>query len=249
MAATPAWQGARNLADLGGVPLRDGNQTVHGVVYRSAAPEWMTGQGWAEAAEAGLCLIVDLRNARERGRGPEHPEGDGVPGSIEVAHLPTEDPDDPAFLAECGPWLDHPCSWSSNMLIFPEKFAAIFQTIAHASGPVLVHCAGGRDRTGMVCSMMLVLADATPEAIIANYEAGFRGAAAHRGHAQSYDPETDRWVLTPDHHWTASELDRALDDRRPALREWVRTADVAGYLLDAGLTSTEVDRLIRTLRP
>lgn len=104
-----AWEGARNLADLGGFPRRDGTQTVTGRVWRSGATEWLTTSGWRAAKTAGLVSVVDLRNDIERGRQPDHPVVDPsvLPG-IAVVHAPTEDPEDPLFLAECGPWLDHP---------------------------------------------------------------------------------------------------------------------------------------------
>ena len=77
---------------------------------------------------------------------------------ITVVHAPTENPSDADFLAECGPWLDHPRSWSPNLRFYPDKIARVFEAIAAAESPVLVHCAGGRDRTGMIGSMLLALA-------------------------------------------------------------------------------------------
>ena len=242
-----SWDGARNAADLGGLPLVGGGTTVAGRVWRSAAPEWMTDEGWRAARAAGLTCVVDLRNDAERGRGPEHPvvsEENPVP----VVAAPTEDPHDPAFLEECGPWLDHPRSWTPNLRRYPDKLAHVFATLAAAPGPVLVHCAGGRDRTGMVCSMLLALADVEPEAIIASYEHGFRGAGAHRGHGLSYDDATGGWVETESAVWTAAELDAALQDRRPALEQWLAETDVSAYLRGAGLDGPPVDRLRRLLR-
>lgn len=44
----------------------------------------------------------------------------------------------------------------------PDKFARVIIAVADADGPVLIHCAGGRDRTGMVCSMLLPLTGVEP---------------------------------------------------------------------------------------
>lgn len=234
--AAPAWDGARNLADLGGLALASGGTTAAGRVFRSAAPEWMTDRGWNDARAAGLTTVVDLRNERERGRTDEHPVlAEDAKRSVAVVHAPTEDPEDSEFLAVCGPWLDHPRSWADNMRFYPEKIARVLTAISDARGAVLVHCAGGRDRTGMIGSILLVLAGATPDAIVANYEAGFRGAAEHRGHGWSYDVGRREWVAPDEQRWTAEELDAALADRRPALVAWLRTFDVPAYLLDAGM--------------
>ena len=241
----PVWEGARNLADLGGLPTRDGGKTRTGRVWRSAATEWMTTTGWRAAAIAGLTRIVDLRNDAERGRLPHHPVVDASPMfGIEVFHTPTEDPDDAEFLAECGPWLDHPRSWEPNVQRYPEKFARVFTVIADSPGPVLVHCAGGRDRTGMVVSMILALAGVEHEAIAAFYESGFRGATSHRGHGLGYDPVAARWVPAEDRQWSREELDRAIADRRPALLTWLQTMNVPGYLREAGFDAGRV-RVLR----
>ena len=242
------WEGARNLSDLGGLPTQDGSQTRTGRVWRSGATEWMTTAGWRAAATAGLARVVDLRNEAERGHQPDHPVVDASALSgIDVIHAPTEDPDDPQFLAECGPWLDHPRSWETNAQRYPEKFARVFTAMAESPGPVLVHCAGGRDRTGMIVSMLLALADVEPEAIAAFYESGFRGAASHRGHGLGYDPVTGQWVSAGDKEWGHEELGAAIADRKPVLLEWLQTADVPNYLREAGIETERLSILRRLL--
>lgn len=242
------WDGARNLGDLGGLPLEAGGTTEPGRVYRSAAPEWMTDKGWDDARAVGIATVVDLRNAMERGRTGLHPVlGTTAMDGITVVHAPTEDPDDQEFLAECGPWLDHPRSWEANLRFYPDKIARVLAAIADSGTPVLVHCAGGRDRTGMIGSLLLVLAGATRESVIANYEAGFWGAAQHRGHGWSFDPGTSEWLAPSDESWSRDELEAALADRRPAITEWLETFDVEAYLLDAGVDEAMFRRLKRLL--
>lgn len=245
------WDGARNLADLGGLPLAGGGRTRRGVVWCSAAPEWLTTEGWRAARAAGLRLVVDLRNDVERGRRPEHPAVDEtVLAGVEVVAAPTEDPADPGFLAECGPWLDHPRSWMPNMVRYPDKFARVFTAIADSEGPVLIHCAGGRDRTGMVCSMLLSLTGVEPWAVAQNYERGFRGAAAHAGHAMSYDPSAGGWTYDqPVPEWRPEELEEALAQRIPELLRWVEGTDVTDYLVAAGIDERRLARLRKLLRP
>ena len=244
----PAWDGACNLGDLGGLPLAGGGATLPRRVYRSAAPEWMTSRGWAEAQGAGLTTVIDLRNEMERGRTDLHPacEPDVMAG-IDVVHVPTEDPEDEEFLAQCGPWLDHPLSWPSNLRFYPDKIARVLNGVAGADGPVLIHCAGGRDRTGMIGSILLVLAGATDEAVVANYEAGFRGAAQHRGHGLAFDVDTGGWVAQVDEAWGGEELDTALAERRPALVDWLQTFDVEAYALGSGVQAATLTRLQRLL--
>lgn len=244
----PQWEGARNLGDLGGLPLADGGTTKPGRVYRSAAPEWMTDRGWDAARAAGLTTVVDLRNDMERGRSEVHPviAADAM-ADITVVHVPTEDPEDEQFLAECGPWLDDPSSWAANLRLYPDKVARVLTAIAEAEGPVLVHCAGGRDRTGMIGSVLLVLAGATHESIVGNYEAGFREAAQHRGHGLSFDADSGTWVSAPEEAWSEEELEAALADRRPALAEWLETFDAEAYVRGWGIDTASLRTLQQLL--
>ena len=247
-AAVPSWEGARNLGDLGGLPLRTGGCTKSGRVYRSAAHEWLTSKGWDDVRAAGVATVIDLRNEMERGRSDGHPVlGPDDLAGITVVHAPTEDPNDEQFLKECGPWLDHPRSWPANLRLYPDKIARVLMAIADADTPLLVHCAGGRDRTGMIGSVLLVLAGATPGSVVANYEAGFRGAARHRGHGWAYDADADDWVTATDRPWTEDELEAALDDRRGVILEWVEAFDPASYLLDAGVSEERIARLEQLL--
>jgi protein-tyrosine phosphatase len=242
------WDGARNLGDLGGLPLATGGRTKPGRVYRSAAPEWMTDKGWDDARAVGVATVIDLRNEMERGRTDIHPvlDTDAMAG-ITVVHAPTEDPEDENFLTECGPWLDHPRSWAPNLRFYPDKIARVFDSIAKAGPPLLIHCAGGRDRTGMIGSILLVLAGATHESIVANHEAGFRGAAQHRGHGWSLNADTGEWATSTAESWGEEELNAAVADRRPALTEWLGTFDAEAYLLGAGVDEPTLQRLMQLL--
>jgi protein tyrosine phosphatase (PTP) superfamily phosphohydrolase (DUF442 family) len=243
-----SWDGARNLIDLGGLPLVGGGETAYGRVWRSAAPEWMTYDGWVAARADGLATVVDLRNAEEAGRTEEHPAvPDEALAGVAVLRTPTEDPHDPAYLEACGLWLDHPTGWRPNVTMYPAKLAGVFTAIADADGPVLVHCAGGRDRTGMVCAMLLQVGGVEPEAIAANYAAGFRGAAAHRGHGLAYRPG-EGWVPVADAQWSDDEVEGRIADRLPVVREFLATFDTADYLREAGLDADRITRLRTLLR-
>jgi len=234
------WDGAFNLADLGGNGIRGGGTTVPGVFYRSGRPEWLTTEGWRQARGAGLTTIVDLRNAHEMPREQHHPviDDDAMSG-ITVNRLPTEDPDDEEFMRVCGPWLDHPRSYADNLAFYPQKFARIFRAIAEAEGAVLFHCSGGRDRTGMIAAVLLRLADATPEAIADDYERGVRAAHEHVRQNPDHAGEPVR---------SDAELELRIAERREALVTWIEAADVRGYLTAAGVAGEHLNVLASRLR-
>lgn len=229
-----AWDGAVNLHDLGGLPLEDGGTTASGQVWRSGAPETMTSTGWAEAIDAGLSTVVDLRNPAEVKQARDRVPDVVRPGEIVTRSTPTEDPGDPHFLETCGPWLDHPRSYAPNVAMYPHLLGRVFGAIADATGPVLVHCAAGRDRTGMVTAMLLSLTGVEHGAIAEDYVQAFRGTA-HRGGGVAYDVEQGAWVQHPGETWTAQQLDARVRERRAALLEWLADLDPVAYLRYAGL--------------
>jgi hypothetical protein len=223
------WPGGQNVGDLGGRALRAGGQTPFGRVFRSAAPEHLTDEGWAAAKAAGVRTVVDLRNApAETQRLAHHPviRPESLHGLVFVP-APTEDPDDAEFLRVCGPFLDHPRCWADNARLAPDRIAAALRAVARAERAVLVHCAGGRDRTGMISAMLLQIAGATDDAIVEDYAAGWRRAGAYAGHAWVYDPTQGNWKRHAHGPTDAAELDRQLADRVPALRRWIQTFDAA----------------------
>ncbi|NMO52995.1 tyrosine-protein phosphatase [Actinoplanes sp. TBRC 11911] len=221
------WPGGRNVRDLGGRQLRGGGTTRHGRVFRSGAPEYLTDDGWAKAKEAGVRTVIDLRNApAETQRRPEHPaiRSESLEGLVFV-NAPTEDPEDTEFLAVCGPYLDHPRAWPDNVRLAHDRIERVFQAIDEADGPVLIHCAGGRDRTGMISAMLLKAAGATEQAIIDDYADGWRGAAAYGGHAWVYDLDQKGWRSQEK---TPEDPEPKIDERIPALREWINLPDSIG---------------------
>lgn len=249
MADGSAWQGSRNLRDLGGRPLAGGGRTRPGRVLRSGAPEYLTDAGWAAAKAAGLRTVIDLRNAPlETQRGPHHPVVSAAAfENIAFVVAPTEDPGNEHFLEVCGPWLDHPRSWNDNATLAQSRIAHVMRVISETEGMMLVHCAGGRDRTGMISAMLLQLAGATSAAIADDYEAGWRGAANHAGHAWVYAPELSGWAEHPVPRPSAEKIGQQLAERLPWVHRWAGSFDTVAYLASAGLTSDQLRSLRKLL--
>jgi protein-tyrosine phosphatase len=53
----------------------------------------------------------------------------------------------------------------------PDSIVAALRVMAVADGVSIVHCAAGKDRTGVVCALALEVAGATREAVVADYVA------------------------------------------------------------------------------
>jgi len=236
---TARWDGAVNARDLGGLPTTTG-AIKEGRIYRMARSEGLTEAGWRRAYDEGVRTIVDLRNAAERQRWPtDPPVSDALLARFFMINAPSEDPSDSEFLRVCAPVLNSPASYRDNLRLWPEKFAAIFRAIAASDGAVVIHCAAGRDRTGMVSMVLLSLAGVAPEVIADDYALAVRAIEDHARLTETPGEPRPEWEQRTDAEFegwvahTRAELIKALDG-----------FDAARYLGLIGLTQDEVDALL-----
>lgn len=234
------WDGYRNVRDLGGLPtpLSPTGATLAGRVARGPRRELLTDRGWRDARAWGLRSVVDLRCADEVGRRDGDPfiAPDALTG-ITVVSAPTEDQDDPEFREVCFPILDSPEYWRHNWRILPHLVLGALRAVADAPAGVLVHCSAGRDRTGMVSTLLLADAGVSPTSVAEDYAASVRAMAGTGTHAPgdrqaSWDAErvTD-WLatVTPIVEDVAADVDAAFaavgadDDLRARLRARLTT--------------------------
>jgi protein-tyrosine phosphatase len=159
------WQGCVNVRDLGGLRTVDGGRTRWGAVVRSGSPDQLTAAGWSALREHGVRTIVDLRNDDER-------RVEARPAGITTVHVPLDGVEDSEFWAEwaTGPQFGTPLYYRPHLERFPERNARAVAAVAGAEpGGVLIHCVGGKDRTGQLAMLLLALAGVTPEEIAADY--------------------------------------------------------------------------------
>ena len=177
-------QGAVNVRDVGGLPTVDGGETVYRRLLRSENLQELTEEDIALLVdEIGVTTVVDLRSTRElmtEGPAPL----DAVDG-VQHAHHPVlkefldasdtvaaallltaqqEDADRYPDDLMCGHYL----GYLENR---PEEVVGALRSIITAPGAAIVHCAAGKDRTGVVVALALTVAGVEPEVIVADYVA------------------------------------------------------------------------------
>jgi protein tyrosine/serine phosphatase len=182
-----AWielEGAVNARDLGGLPTIDGGSTVHGRLLRSENLQELTpGDISRLVEELGLTTVVDLRSTNEvtlEGPAPldalsgvrhaHHPvlkEFLDVSDTLKAALLTESvEADNERYPAD--PMCGHYLGYLENR---PEEVIGALRTIATAPGAAIVHCAAGKDRTGVVVALALTVAGVEPAAIVDDYMA------------------------------------------------------------------------------
>ncbi|WP_148615427.1 tyrosine-protein phosphatase [Nocardioides rubriscoriae] len=235
------WDGYHNVRDLGGLPtpLAASGLTVRGRLARGPRRELLTATGWDDLRAHGIRSIVDLRNADEVGMRVGDPAVTAeVRRGIEVVRAPTEDQSHEEFMRTCVPILDRPAYWAHNLRLLPDLIAGAVSAVARARPGVLLRCAAGRDRTGMICALLLANAGVPVGAIADDYETSVRAMAGTPAHAGSED-----------HHlaMTASEREAWIRGARRELVEFVDgLGDVGEALVACGVTPGDT-ALVRNL--
>lgn len=239
MTRTLEWDGCLNVRDLGGVPLSNGH-TRFGVLVRADNIRKLSDTGWRSLADHGVVRIVDLRWPEEL---DEDPPGDvhvdvvhvSLLGELDVDYI--DDIDD--YMAAGDPTGYWASSYASILDEFRTNFGRAVAAIADApEGVVVFHCAGGKDRTGLIAALLLRLAGASIEDIAADYalsEANLN--AGPRSWIEAAPDETVRRRREFMQQTPAEAMSRTLDELE------ARWGGARPYLRAAGVTDEQLDRL------
>ena len=254
-----AWielEGAVNVRDLGGLPTEDGQKTVRARLLRADNLQELSAADIAKLVrDIGVTTVVDLRSSNELAAEGPAPL-DAVAGVRHVHHpvLPevgsntdmvadalltrqrqdkSRYPPDPV----CGHYLGY-------LEDRPDQIVGALRTIAHAEGAALVHCAAGKDRTGVVVALALTAAGVPAQAVAADYAAsGERTEAvmARLRRSRLYAGDIDS--KPADLHRPRAETMTAFLEQMDA-----RYGGVARWLADHGLSETDLHALRVKLR-
>ncbi len=162
--------GLTNFRDVGGLLTAAGSPTRSGVLYRSDVP--LAGDDVPEGAAVWPPrTVVDLRSPGEW-RGSAHPLADAA----EVRRRPvvTDEVDRGAAAGRELPGNADLGAYFTTMYIRwlerrGDAVTAAVAAVLDSPGPTLVHCAAGRDRTGVVVALLLRAAGVEAGEIVADY--------------------------------------------------------------------------------
>jgi protein-tyrosine phosphatase len=214
---------------------------IAGGVYRMGRREWLTDAGWQQMYDAGIRTVIDLRTLRERQPREVDPEvSPEATSRFDIIHCPTEDPANEEFTALFGPYLKDPAHYGDYVRLFPDRLAAVFKAIAAAPGGVVVHCAAGRDRSGVIAVMLQNLAGTSDEEIERGYQRGMRGINERHRHHRA--PHAHDAYLEED------ALEAMLASRSVSLLEFAHSLDTAVFLAANGVSVGEIAALRAKLK-
>ena len=235
------WDGCLNVRDLGGLPTADGRETRYGAVVRADSVSQLSDAGWRALVDYGIRTVLDLRGDHER---EDDPPAD-LP--IEVVHVPFMEANE-AEWEEIGEELeaataaapDTATSTREAYLIFLERFkpnvGAAVRAVAHApEGGVVVHCVGGKDRTGLLSAFLLHLAGVADEEIASDYALSEeRLRSRHEAWFEAARSEEELERLRRIAQTPAASMSGVFAELKR------RYGSVEGFLRDAGLTEEDL---------
>jgi protein tyrosine/serine phosphatase len=175
--------GAVNVRDLGGLPTTDGGKIATGRLLRSDNLDSLTPADVHRlVTELGLVTIVDLRSTQEHAAAAPGP----LSAEASVRHARYSLLPEPGVLADTlegtiAARIERaqarcPADIRAGFYLGyledrPAGVVGALRAIATSPGPALVHCAAGKDRTGVIIAMALSVAGAEPAAVSADYAA------------------------------------------------------------------------------
>ena len=161
-------EGAYNIRDIGGYPTEAGRQTRSRMFLRADDLSKLPASSQAALIDYGVRTVIDLRKSDEVERSP-----DVFARSSDVAYHninmngDSEESENPES-ADPLEWMPH--TYASWLDLRQPQIRNILSILADpAARPALYHCAGGKDRTGVISALLLSLAGVSAETIAEDY--------------------------------------------------------------------------------
>jgi protein-tyrosine phosphatase len=167
-------EGGCNFRDLGGYRTREGRRLQRGRVFRTGVLSYFTPSDNEQLSQLGVRIICDLRRTEEREHEPTRwPDAN-------TRHLIWEDGSAPPTIRSVAANHSHPYTAAGMKAAMIDLYRALpawmaprlrgfFSHIAQGDLPILVHCAAGKDRTGIAIALLLAALDVPHETIVEDY--------------------------------------------------------------------------------
>lgn len=224
-----------NCRELGGMPLKNDRVFINKLFLRSGSPSYATSKGISLIKEYGVRTVIDLRAESELNRlgNPFKVDRDVT---FYSKPLLIGDPDDLTKDPTMIYLRDHHLG-DFYVIVLEElksQVADIMRIFLDCEGVVLFHCAHGKDRTGVIAALLYLLAGASRENIIRNYEISYTYARDFLDELMSKREDCLKHTLRSD----AINMEIMLD-----YIDSKYDGDISKYLLSAGLTIDEIGKL------
>ena len=218
-------------ATVGGRPLRPG------LFYRSDALDGLTAEGRRTLVDLGIARVIDLRSPEERLQAPDLLDGlDAEVIALPILSANSFRPDE----------VDLRRVYRSVLDTYGTRVGAAIRAIAESSGPLIVHCTAGKDRTGLVVALALLAVGVDYSWVAQDY------VATETNLAGAWSEQMLARVATYGIVPAAPLVEVLTRSPEPVLRDTVdwlaaRPGGLTGYLDSVGVGAEVVTRLRENL--
>ncbi len=159
-----ALEGSYNIRDIGGYSTLDGGQTRWRTVLRADSLHCLTPTSQQALLEYGVPTIIDLRRSSEA---LKKPNVFSIAPAATYRNIPFFDD---ALLQELNQVKTLAGQYRVLIESCKNQIREIIEAIAAAkTAPIVVHCAAGKDRTGLIIALLLSVASVPAATIAADY--------------------------------------------------------------------------------
>ncbi|HEY7147346.1 MAG TPA: tyrosine-protein phosphatase [Streptosporangiaceae bacterium] len=172
-----AVRGLYNFRDAGGHRAADGLVVARGRLYRSDTPSKLRGESREQFRQLGVRTVIDLRHECEVDMFGRVPGDDGLSyHNISVEHRPYDQAGLSASVEPARYLADRYAELTTDGT---AEIRQVLELIAApGAAPVMIHCAAGKDRTGVLTALVLALLGVADGDIVADYARTGQATAA-----------------------------------------------------------------------
>jgi protein-tyrosine phosphatase len=198
-----ALQGTPNFRDIGGYETSDGQFVRWGLIYRTGVLTYLTPSDFAYLRQLDVRVVCDFRTHQENEEEPEKWVPDSGASMIAVPIGADSSKGKSASLQQFTQ--NQPTTeqlrermekaYANFVLKSAPKFAKVFTELRQDHLPLVYHCTGGKDRTGVFTALLLRVLGVPPQTILEDYKL------------------TNKYLLRPDDNTVASQKQREQMER------------------------------------
>ena len=220
----------QNLRDLGGYSTKEGRKTKWGIFLRSGDMSAMTKDDQAALLRQGIRCVIDLRMAKEIAIAPNVFSDSKKVAFFNHDFWGTRFDDYRSKRKTATPEEKLSDLYCAGLEINGFVMAAVMKTLASGEGGFVFHCRSGKDRTGLVAAILLVIAGVPDEVVAKDF-----------GLSTTYlnEPELTEEDLKKPGAYQKGSAPETMMLTLEFLRD--RYGGVEGYLRDQGVSVSEID--------
>ena len=172
------FRGTNNTRDVGGYRTRDGRSVRWGVLYRSGDLSGLKRSDYDYFQRTGIQTVIDFRVPEDRKRKPDH-----LPPDENLVTLPLPIYGNDLSRREKRKLLQraNPSDFNSEEILLSynrqyisehtDELARTFAALLRQERPLLYHCSAGKDRTGLMSALLLLVLDVPYETVMRDFMA------------------------------------------------------------------------------